>query len=522
MKLTNLDDKFSVSEQITVDDLKLLKQERVEVIVCNRPDGEETGQPSMKALALAAQAEGITFIEIPFTAGASLPEHEIMLLNAIAGGKRIHAYCRTGNRSKQLWEKVRAQASTTKDRTLNGSKYDVVIIGAGSAGIATAASLRKRLKDISIAIIDPSEDHYYQPGWTMVGGGIFDADSTQRKTAELIPTECVWIKNTVSAFAPTENRVELSSGESVHYKELVVAPGLSLNWDGIEGLQDTLGRNGVTSNYRFDLAPYTWELVQNMKSGKALFTQPPMPIKCAGAPQKAMYLSASEWFKCGKLKDIDIEFHTAGGVLFGVKEYVPALMEYVNKYSAKLCFSSTLIKVDGAKKKAWFKDSDGNISESHFDFLHVCPPQVAPDLVSKSELSDEAGWLDVDPGTLRSKKYNNIWGVGDAINTSNAKTLAAARKQAPIVAHNITQVLSGKPDLSLYDGYGSCPLTVEHGKIVLAEFTYGGKVSPTFPVWLNNGTRPTAFAWFLKSTLLPPIYWYGMLKGREWLVSPAA
>lgn len=520
MKLTNLNEKFSVSEQITKADLKQLKQQRVEVIVCNRPDGEETDQPSMKTLAQAAQAEGIAFIEIPFTAGASRPEHETMLLDTIASDKRIHAYCRTGNRSKQLWQKVQAHSDLNKDKTVNGSKYDIVIVGAGSAGIATAASLKKRRKDARIALIDPSDAHYYQPGWTMVGGGVFDADSTKRKTADLIPAGCVWIKNTVSTFAPSENRVDLSSGESIHYQQLVVAPGLTLDWAAIEGLQDTLGRNGVTSNYRFDLAPYTWELVQNLGSGKALFTQPPMPIKCAGAPQKAMYLSASEWFKRGKLKDIDIEFHNAGGVLFGVKEYVPALMEYVQKYDAKLCFSSTLVKVDGAAQKAWFKDADGNIEESDFDFLHVCPPQVAPDFVRQSELSDDAGWLDVDPATLRSKKYNNIWGVGDVMNTTNAKTMAAARKQAPIVAHNISQTLTGKTNLAVYDGYGSCPLTVEHGKIVLAEFTYGGQVNPSFPVWLNNGTRPTSFGWFLKATMLPPIYWHGMLKGREWMVSP--
>ena len=522
MKLTHLDDNFSISEQISEADLQQLKQQQVEVIVCNRPDGEETGQPSMKAIAKAAKEEGIAFIEIPYKPGASSAEDEQKLLNTLATGQRIHGYCRTGNRSKQLWQKVQARVGTNKDKTINGSKYDVVIVGAGSAGIATAASLRKRRKDISVALIDPSEVHYYQPGWTMVGGGVFDADSTKRKTVDCIPTDCIWIRNTVSVFVPSENRVELSSGESIHYEQLAIAPGLTLDWAAIEGLPETLGQNGVTSNYRFDLAPYTWSLVQNMSSGKALFTQPPMPIKCAGAPQKAMYLSASEWLKRGKLKNIDIEFHNSGGALFGVKEYVPALMEYVKKYEAKLCFTSTLVKVDGSAQKAWFKDSDGNTSESDFDLLHVCPPQVAPDFIRQSELCDDAGWLDVDPATLQSKKYENIWGVGDVMNTTNAKTMAAARKQAPVVAQNMSQSLSGTKNFSAYDGYGSCPLTVEHGKIVLAEFTYGGQVSPSFPDWLNDGTKATSLAWFLKAKMLPPIYWHGMLKGREWLASPAA
>ncbi len=399
------------------------------------------------------------------------------------------------------------------------SKYDVVIIGAGSAGIATAASFRKRNNTASIALIDPSETHYYQPGWTLVGGGVFEAESTQRYTKDLIPKSCNWIKRAVTEFHPEENNVTLDNGSTVYYRHLVVAPGLKLDWQGIEGLEETLGKNGVTSNYRYDLAPYTWELVSKFSKGKAIFTQPPMPIKCAGAPQKALYLSASEWLKQGKIKDIDIQFYNSGGVLFSVEAYVPALMEYIKKYDVELCFSQTLVKVDGDQQKAWFKNVDGELTETDFDFLHVCPPQTAPDFIKDSELSDDAGWLDVDPNSLRSQKFENIWGVGDVMNTTNAKTMAAARKQAPVVAYNIAAMIGGGDKLASYDGYGSCPLTVEHGKIVLAEFTYGGKVAPTFPAWVNDGTKPTNFAWFLKARMLPSVYWKGMLKGREWMAS---
>ncbi len=522
MNIFQLDESTSVSEQITKNDIKDLKLQGVQIIVCNRPDNEETKQPSMTEIQHAAKADGIEFVRIPFSAGASSQKDVELLQQTLDKGKRVHAYCRTGNRSKQLWLQVKKKSESQNDRTLNNSRYEVVIVGAGSAGIATAASLRKRLHGIRIALVDPSEDHFYQPGWTLVGGGVFDATSTKRKTADLIPNNCVWIKSSVTRFAPKENSVELACGDKVHYQHLIISPGLKLDWSSIEGLEETLGSNGVTSNYRYDLAPYTWKLVQNLDSGKALFTQPPMPIKCAGAPQKAMYLSASEWLRGEKLKNIDIEFHNAGAALFGVQEYVPVLMNYIEKYNAKLCFSSTLVKVNGSTKTAWFKDADGNITESQFDFLHVCPPQIAPDFIRNSELCDEAGWLDVDQSTLRSNKYPNIWGVGDVMNTPNAKTMAAARKQAPIVAHNITTVFSGKENFLSYDGYGSCPLTVEHGKIVLAEFTYGGKVNPSFPAWLNDGTQATSFAWHLKVNLLPSVYWHGMLKGREWLASPSA
>ena len=307
----------------------------------------------------------------------------------------------------------------------------------------------------------------------------------------------------------------LEDGNTIGYDWLVVAPGIALDWAGVKGLPETLGKNGVTSNYSYDCAPYTWQLVQQLKHGTALFTQPPMPIKCAGAPQKAMYLSCDHWRREGVLEDIDVAFHNAGGVLFGVKEYVPALMEYVARYGIDLAFESTLIAVDGAARQATFKEKAGEVTKS-FDMLHVTPPQKAPAFLAQSPLANEAGYTDVDQATLQHVRYANVFGLGDGGSTPNAKTMAAARKQAPVVAENLLSVRAGKAPDAVYDGYGSCPLTVERGKIVLAEFGYGGKLLPSFPKWLIDGTRPQKMSWLLKSEALPQIYWHGMLKGREW------
>ncbi len=401
---------------------------------------------------------------------------------------------------------------------------DVVIVGGGAAGISVASSLQGRLPDIKIAILDPADIHYYQPGWTMVGGGIFEAASTAKTMGSLIPHGVHWVKAAVAAFEPKDNAVVLDGCRVVKYKRLIVCPGLKLDWHKVEGLVDTLGKNGVTSNYRYDLAPYTWELVRGLRKGRALFTQPPMPIKCAGAPQKAMYLSADHWFKTGVLNDIDVQFHNAGGVLFGVADYVPALMEYVNKYNADLNFFHNLIAVDGTSKTATFQvnkpDSEPEIVQVEFDMMHVCPPQTAPDFIRVSPLADEAGWVDVDQSTLRHKEYDNIWSLGDVMNAPNAKTAAAARKQAPVVAANVAADIEGHGAFAHYDGYGSCPLTVERGKIVLAEFGYGGKLLPSFPSWILNGKRPSRLAWLLKEQILPPVYWKAMLKGKEWMVKP--
>jgi sulfide:quinone oxidoreductase len=243
-----------------------------------------------------------------------------------------------------------------------------------------------------------------------------------------------------------------------------------------------------------------------------------MPIKCAGAPQKAMYLSCSHWEKQGILPNISVEFNNAGGVLFGVKEYVEPLMKYVKRYNADLVFNSNLVEVDGPNKTAWFniKDTDGNIEKvaKKFDMLHVVPPQTAPDFIKASPLANADGWVDVNQYTLQHSNYPNIFALGDVASTPNAKTAAAVRKQVIVVAENLLALRAEKEFPSRYDGYGSCPLTVEKGKVILAEFGYGGKLVPTFN-W--DSTLPRKSAWILKKRILPWVYWHCLIRGREWL-----
>lgn len=395
---------------------------------------------------------------------------------------------------------------------------DIVVIGGGSAGIGLLASLLKRDPQLNLILIEPSADHYYQPAWTLVGGGAHDIRKTMRPMARVLPDGVTWVQAAVSQLLPDEQTLVLDSGQRVTWNNLIVCPGLRLAWEKIEGLEQTLGHHGVTSNYSYQHAPYTWQLVQQLKGGKAIFTQPAMPIKCAGAPQKAMYLSCDHWLKQGALNTIDVEFNLAGAALFGVATFVPPLMNYVEKYGARLAFNSNLIKVDGPARKAWFevKDTEGNLSieEKSFDMLHVVPPQVAPDFIRHSPLADAAGWCEVDPHSLQQVRYPHIFALGDVCSTSNAKTAAAVRKQIVVVAENLLALRKQAPLPLKYDGYGSCPLTVEKGKVVLAEFGYGGRLLPTFAL---DPTVARRSAWFLKATVLPWFYWNGMLKGREWL-----
>ncbi|XZY03425.1 TIGR01244 family sulfur transferase [Acinetobacter baumannii] len=548
MELKRVNQDFYVAGQITANDIVKIADQGIKTLICHRPDGEGADQPNVIEIEEAAQRHGLNVIYQPVISGKitdqQVTEFKQLYQNA---QKPVLAYCRSGMRAISLWALAEVAPQDAALLVESGNKlgfnlkglvprilkrdhepatipcYSVVIVGAGAAGISVASSLLCREPHLDIVIIDPADTHYYQPGWTMVGGGIFKPQVTARSMTSVIPSKVKWMKAAVAGFDPEHNQVILEGCQPIQYKALVVCPGLKLNWHGIEGLVETLGKNGVTSNYRYDLAPYTWELVQQLNGGKAIFTQPPMPIKCAGAPQKAMYLSADYWLKQGKLKDISIHFYNTGAVLFGVKEYVPALMQYVEKYGSELHFNHQLIKVDGPAKKAWFKvvnDENAALVETDFDMLHVVPPQQAPDFIRASTLTDEAGWVSVNPQTLQHTQHANIFALGDVMNAPNAKTAAAARAQAPIVAVNVLAQLNGEQNFCEYNGYGSCPLTVERGKIVLAEFGYGGKLLPSFPKWIIDGQKPSRLAWLLKEQILPPIYWQGMLKGREWMVKP--
>lgn len=549
-----LDEKLSVTGQISIDDLAEIAAAGYKSIICNRPDqeGGET-QPTSTQLEEAARALGIQFAYLPVEIGkVSTEKSEAFnkLLAELPGP--VLAFCGSGKRATALYEltkqqpdddSVTAACSWTEaapevihiphpphDKSLPvtaacnwSNAFDIVVIGGGAAGIGVTASLLHRRPTLRIAIIEPSDTHYYQPAWTLVGGGAYDIAETARNMADVIPPKAEWIQAAASGFDPDNNLVHLADGRSIGYQQLIVCPGIRLAWEKIEGIQETLGKNGVTSNYQFDLAPYTWSLTKNLKSGKALFTQPPMPIKCAGAPQKAMYLSSDYWLRQHTLDNIEVEFNTAGAVLFGVADFVPPLMEYVKRYHAKLVFNSNLVKVDGVNKIATFeiKDSEGNVTrvEKPFDMLHVTPPQVAPDFLSKSPLADASGFCEVNPKTLQHPRFPNIFSLGDACSSPNAKTAAAARKQIVIVAENLLAAKEGKEFPNIYDGYGACPLTVEKGKVVLAEFGFGGKLLPTFPL---DPTVPRRFAWLLKAKLFPWLYWNGMLKGREWLTRSTA
>lgn len=394
-------------------------------------------------------------------------------------------------------------------------QHQIVIVGGGNAGISTASQLLRKNRQLDIAIIEPSEKHYYQPAWTLVGAGVFNMQNTIHNEADVMPKKVKWIKQKAVSFHPEENSVLLDNNEKVNYQYLIVAPGIQLNWQEIKGLKETLGKNGVCSNYSVQHVPYTWECIKNFKGGKALFTNPNTPVKCGGAPHKIMWLAA-DYFKKNKVFDkTEIQYWSGGTRLFGVDKYEKTLKNVAQRDEVQMNFYTRLVEIDGPNKKAKFvgfgeqnKDKEYWVD---FDIIHVTPPQSAPDFIKNSPLANAAGWVDVDKHTLQHVKYSNIFSLGDASSLPTSRTGAAIRKQAPVLVKNLIAVMEGKQPTASYNGYTSCPVVTGYGKLVLCEFDYNNKPIETFP-FDQSKERWTMYQ--LKRRVLPWLYWNKILPGK--------
>jgi sulfide:quinone oxidoreductase len=418
------------------------------------------------------------------------------------------------------------------------SHYQVLIIGGGTAGIMTAAQLKIKKPNADIAIIEPSDKHVYQPAWTLVGAGAYDYQKTIRPEADQIPAGVAWIRDRAEELLPDAQAVKTANSGTLTYDYLVVCPGIQLNVDDMPGLREALHTDQVCSNY---IDPEkTWNLLRRFKGGNAVFTQPTTPIKCGGAPQKIMYL-AEEYFRKTNLRDkTHVIFATPGSVIFGVKEFAKELNRIILERDIIFKPYYAPHRIDPDKKIIYFHYAEpgenhcvvteGNKIKEElvgdtqiampYDFLHLAPPQSAPDFIRNSPLAyaegPNKGWLEVDINSLQHMRYPNIFGLGDSAALPTAKTGAAIRKQAPVVVANLAYLIDKVGTFSKnYEGYSSCPLVTGYSKMVLAEFKYNSvRDSDPLISKLVDTTREQYSMWLLKKYGLPYLYWNRMMKGK--------
>ena len=393
--------------------------------------------------------------------------------------------------------------------------HQITIVGGGTGGLSIASLLLKKNPDLDIAIIDPAEKHYYQPIWTLVGAGVFSKEFSARDEADYIPFGTTWIKEFVSKFDPENNQLTLQNGDVISYDYLVVAAGIQLDWDKVDGLKEALAdpESGVGSNYHYDTVDLTWKNIRSLKKGTALFTHPSGPIKCGGAPQKITYLASHYWQKQGLLNQIDVKFVKAASKIFGIEKYRRTLSAVADRYGIERVWMHDLKSIrKDAKEAIFINKTTEEETVMKYDMIHVTPYQSSPDFIKNSPLANEGGFVEVDKHTTQHVTYKNVFSVGDCSSLPTGKTGAAIRKQAPVTVNNILSMMHGKELVASYDGYSSCPLVTGYGSLVLAEFDYNSNPTESFP-FDQSQERYSMYA--LKAYALPQLYWNGMLKGRE-------
>ncbi|MBT9499646.1 MAG: NAD(P)/FAD-dependent oxidoreductase [Burkholderiaceae bacterium] len=406
-------------------------------------------------------------------------------------------------------------------RAMFKTSAHIVIAGSGLGGIAVANRLSKMLDGAKITIVDRKEEHNYQPGYTLVATGVWPVDKVRDRNADYQPAGVEWVKDMVAGFDPATNTVLTAGGQRIPYDFLVVATGVQLDYAQIEGMDvGAIGSNGLASVYPSpQAAQATWAAMQafTAKGGNAVMTLPATPLKCAGAPLKMSFMLRDRLLKAGTLGASKISFQSALGNVFGVKVVNDNVLERWKSLGIDVEFSRKLTAIDIGARRATFVSPEGEKQEMPYDFIHVVPPMRAPDAVKNSDLAWKegpfaaGGWLEVDKSTLQHRRYPNVFGIGDINGTPRGKTAATVKKSAPLVAHNLVEVISGRKADETFDGYTSCPLITREGSAMLIEFDYEGRLTPFLP--MIEPLNDSFFAWLMKYRMLKPAY-MAVLKGR--------
>lgn len=408
-----------------------------------------------------------------------------------------------------------AQARTVK------TQARIVILGSGLGGIGVANRLSKQLAGATITVVDKKEEHNYQPGYTLVATGVWPVSKVRNRNADYLPHGCTWVREAAASIDPVAQTITTDAGTRIAYDFLVVATGLQMDWEQIEGMDvAAIGSNGLASVYPSPLAAEaTWKAMSAFAAsgGQAIMTLPATPLKCAGAPLKMTFMLRDRLRQAGTLDRSTVRFQSALGNVFGVPTVNDNVLQRWNALGIETTFTQKLVALDIGARRAFFKNPEGDTTPMDYDFIHVVPPMSATAVVKQSPLAWQdgpmaaGGWLEVDPQTLQHRRFPNVFGIGDINGTPRGKTAATVKKSAPMVVQNLMDVIEGRTPTASFDGYTSCPLLIREGSAMLIEFDYQGRLVPSLP--LIEPLQDSYFAWLMKVQLLKPAY-VAVLKGH--------
>jgi sulfide:quinone oxidoreductase len=391
----------------------------------------------------------------------------------------------------------------------------LLILGGGTAGTMTANKLSHRLdeKQWRITLVDQDERHLYQPGLLFIPFGVYKASDIIKPKRRLIDQRVEIVFAGVEQILPEANRVRLSDGNVLAYDILVIATGAQIRPDQIEGLMDAGWNQNIFDFYTLEGATALGRFFETWEGGRMVLNVAEMPIKCPVAPLEFLFLADWYFRERGIRNKVDMVYATPLSGAFTKPQASAALGDLLEKKGIRMEPDFNIGRVDGNKQviKSW------DDREVGYDLLISIPTNMGSEAIERSNMGDELNYVPTDKHTLQSKKYENIWVIGDAANVPASKAGSVAHFMLDTLVENIELHIAGEPPKPTFDGHANCFIETGFDRGVMIDFNY--EVEPlrgTYPLPAvgpftllkesrANHLGKLSFKW---------IYWNILLPGR--------
>ena len=392
----------------------------------------------------------------------------------------------------------------------------LVILGAGTAGTIMVNKLCKALnsQDWEITIIDKHRSHYYQPGFLFIPFGLYKPADVIKPKADFFPATANVIFSEVDKIIPEESKVKISNGKVISYDFLIVATGTQTRPDETPGLKDKLWYKNIFDFYTIEGATALEKFLKYWEGGKMVVNIAEIPYKCPVAPIEFVCLADDYFTKKGIRDKVDITYVTPLSGAFTRPLATKMLGELMEEKNIKIVPDFYLECVDNENQKIISYDG----LEIPFDLLTIVPVNMGDELISRSGMGDDLNFVPTDKETLQSKKYENIFVLGDANDIPTSKAGSVAHFSAEILYDNLLSAIEGRPLMAKFDGHSNCYIETGGGKGSLIDFNYETEPLPgTYPLpgigpfGLLQNTKMNHYG----KILFRWIYWHILLKGKE-------
>ncbi|NIM93957.1 MAG: FAD-dependent oxidoreductase [Anaerolineales bacterium] len=393
----------------------------------------------------------------------------------------------------------------------------LLILGAGTGGTMVANKMAEILDpdEWKVIIVDQDETHYYQPGFLFIPFGIYSPADVIKQKRDFIPQNIEFILSPIEIIEPDENRVRLLKDDRViNYDYLVVATGSRIKPSETEGLKDKGWHEDIYDFYTVEGATALSRYFKFWKGGRLVLNIVEMPIKCPVAPLEFLFLA--DWFfhERGIRDNVDLTLVTPLSGAFTRPRASALLGDIMERKNINSVPDFTIMEVDNDNKLIRSYDE----IEVPFDVLVTIPTNMGAEVIARSGMGDELAFIPTDKHTLQSKKWENVWVIGDAANVPTSKAGSVAHFMLDVLVENLQRHMEGLEPQPKFDGHANCFIESGFEKGILIDFNYDVEPLPgkyPLPGFGPFSLLKESAANHWGKMMFRWMYWNILLKGGE-------